>query len=463
MQYHLVVCVAALIGHVAATCPPAAIERQVVIIGGGCAGVYAATQLRSLGVSFAVVEKRDHFGGHTATYTIPGTNITIDYGVQGYSSDANGNYDIIEQFFQAYNVPIEFWKGSETGFGVTRYFDFRNATEVAGFTFDRDLSKYSALVSQYPYLEYETATPRPIPRDFLLPFGDFVKKYSLQSSVFNIFYNAEGLGDLLSQPTFYVLRELGPGYLRSLSPDSNGSIITADHFNQEPYLRAEAQFGNDSLVSSTVVAADRGLDGVCLRVQTPTGSIAIKAKKLLVTMPPTLRNMEPLDLSGHERQLFAQFKPNGWYAGLINVTGLPANNSFQNVGIGIKYNLPVLPAMYQLSPLFVPNVYLFRYGSQGYKPEADIQSDIIATVQRIRKAVVPNADALSPPRILAFANHFPFNLHVPASDLSAGFYDDLDALQGVRSTWYSGAAFFGHSATKIWNVTEVLVKKMVAA
>ena len=38
-----------------------------------------------------------------------------------------------------------------------------------------------------------------------------------------------------------------------------------------------------------------------------------------------------------------------------------------------------------------------------------------------------------------------------------GFYDDLYALQGYRSTWYTGAAFHVHDSSRLWNFTETTV------
>jgi len=446
---------------VATTAQP--IDRDVVIIGGGAAGVYAATLLRSMGRSFAVIEKKPNFGGHTETYTIPGTNKTIDYGVQGYTPLVNGSYGVVEQFFAAYDVPITFIHRSETSSGTTRYFDFRTTEELGNFTVNTDLGAYTAQADKYPWLGYQTQTPNPIPGDLILSFGDFVKKYSLQSSVYNIFYNVEGLGDILSLSAYYVLRELNAAHLLSLSPTSPGLVVTADGFNQEAYLRAQVQFGTDALVNSTVQSAQRDGNGVTLTVQTSSGQLTIKAPKLLVAMPPTTANMEPLGLDSTESELFSKFAWSGWYAGLVNVTGFKPGEGFQNAGRDTLYNLPRLPALYQISPSKVSDIYLVRYGSPGSMRGDEVQADIVSTVERVRAAVIPNAEHLPPVKLLAFANHSPFDLHVNASDLAAGFDNQLDGLQGHRSTWYSGATFTGASSTDIWNFTQAVVANMLAA
>lgn len=445
------------------------ITRDVVIIGGGASGVYAATQLQGLGKSFAVIEQNSQFGGHTQTYTLPGTEVTIDLGVQAYTSIPSDSYTLQEQFFATWNISVVFGHISETSLSAPQFMDFRTFTTLDNFTFDSDLSSYTSIASQYGYLSSQTQTPVPIPEDLTLPFGDFVTKHSLQSSVFNIFSNTEGLGNILSQPSYNVLRELGPGYLYSLSSSSPGVILTAAGNNQELYLRAQAAFGADALVSSTVVHASRGASGVTLIVQTPTGQKQIKASKLLVTMPPTLPNLLPLGLDNQESTVFEKFTPTGFYGAIINVTGLPTGISYQNAGFNTQYNLPVLPGVYEMSSLAyrgLDDLYLVTYGSDVSNLSANtVQEAIVDTAKGVLKAVLGASAAakLPAPKVLSFADHYPFNLHVSGQNLEAGFYNNLASLQGHLSTWYSGGAFFGYSSSDLWAATDGLVTTMLAS
>ena len=438
------------------------IHKDVAIVGGGAAGVWAATLLEQMGKSFVVVEKEAHFGGHTETYTIPGTDTTLDYGVQGYSPLVDGSYDVIERFFGAYDVPISYIHRTETSGGTARYFDFRTYQELKNFTYSTDLSSYTTQVDKYPYLNFQVQTPSPIPSDLTLSFGDFVKKYSLQSSVFDIYYQAEGLGDTLSLPAYYVLREMNAAHLLALQPSSPGLLVTTAGDNQEPYIKAQAKFGTDALVGSTVQSAHRNESGVELTVNTPSGPLIVRTPKLLVTIPPTTSNMEPFDLDNSESNLFSKFAYSGWYVALVNITGLPVNASFQNAGTDTLYNLPQLPAVYQITTTKVSGIYLVRYGSAGYMSTNDVRADMVSSVEKIRAAVTPNAGYLAAPDILAFGNHLPYTLHVTSADLAAGFDNQLWGLQGHRSTWYSGATFTGSSSTDVWNATEAIVASMLA-
>jgi NADPH-dependent 2,4-dienoyl-CoA reductase/sulfur reductase-like enzyme len=53
------------------------IETDVVIIGGGGTGTYAAIQLKDQGKKIMVIESKPRLGGHTETYHDPETNRTI--------------------------------------------------------------------------------------------------------------------------------------------------------------------------------------------------------------------------------------------------------------------------------------------------------------------------------------------------------------------------------------------------
>lgn len=433
------------------------IHKDVAIIGGGASGLYAALRLRQMNHSFVVVESRHEFGGHTATYTIPGTNTHINYGSQGYGGDV----DAIKRFFGFYNVPMKLVKLSEVGFGNTRHVDFKSSKELPDFKPDNNLTIFSQQAHKYPDLALNTRLPTPVPEDLTLPFRDFVAKYGIQSNVYSLYFQTEGLGDLLSQSTLYVFKYLNLAYLDGQLPKSPGFYVTEKGFNQEIYLKAQADFGADALVSSTVTGAVRNSTGVVLTVKTPSGKKTILASKLLVTMPPTLANMGPLGLDSRESSLFSRFRSHGWYVGLVKVEGFADRDEFVNANLdSSNFNLPNLPALYQISPTAVKGIYLVRYGSCAYMDEREIKRDIVVTVERVRRAVLPSTAGLPPVTLLAFSSHYPFSLYVNSSDISGGFYSRLDGLQGHKNTWFTGAAYSSHTASHVWNFTERLLPRL---
>ncbi|KAF7559507.1 hypothetical protein G7046_g4647 [Stylonectria norvegica] len=432
------------------------IRRDVVVIGGGSSGTYAAVKLQRMGKKVAVVERHAHFGGHTSTYHLPDSNITIDYGVQGY-----GDVKVIRDYFASFDIPLTHVPLSETGFGIPNYVDFRTGKVIENFSYSTNFSGYRTQSDKYPYLYYSTRLPDPVPKDLLLPFRDFLAKYKLQDCTYNLFYNLEGLGDLLSQTTLYILRYFNEEYLAGLDPGNQGALVTARRYNQEIYNKAQAQLGDNAFVDSHVISAKRDSSGVRITVQTPEGIRLIIADKLLVSIPPLVSNMEPFELDRTENSLFKKFSNSGWYVGLVHAVGLPENFAYQNTRQDTQWNLPQVPTLYQMSPTVDPNIHLVRYGSLKKMSDDAVQKDMLKNFERVRASVSGKYKGkLEPAKMLAYSSHYPFSLRVPPKDIASGFYTKLDDLQGHRNTWYTGAAMISHATGALWNFTDNLVDRM---
>lgn len=87
------------------------------------------------------------------------------------------------------------------------------------------------------------------------------------------------------------------------------------------------------------------------------------ASKLLVSIPPLLKNMQPFDLTGRERELFSRWKFSGYYTLLVNNTGLPSGYRFRNANAETMANIPPLPAPYQVTETQIPGIFYIWYGS----------------------------------------------------------------------------------------------------
>lgn len=62
---------------------------------------------------------------------------------------------------------------------------------------------------------------------------------------------------------------------------------------------------------------------------------------------------------------------------------------------------------------------------------------------------------------VSFQDHGAMHLRVSADDLEAGFIQDLYALQGRRSTWYTGAAFSAQWSTILWEYNDILLPQVI--
>jgi hypothetical protein len=208
------------------------ITRDVCIVGGGSTGTYAAIRLRDLGKSVVVVEHKDRMGGHTQTYTDPQTGGTVDIGVVIFH-----NLDIVKNYFKRFNIPLVTVNVSSPGL-TNKYVDLRTGKEVAGYVPSDPtaaLVGYAAQLAKYPYVQTGFNLAYPVPEDLLLPFGDFVTKYSLQGIVHLIFGYVD-IADLLNLSTLYVFKTFGSDLIRDIS--QIGFLTTARHDNSELYEKA---------------------------------------------------------------------------------------------------------------------------------------------------------------------------------------------------------------------------------
>lgn len=425
---------------------------DIAVIGGGSSGTYAAINLRELGQRVIVVEKENVLGGHTNTYTDAATGLTVDYGVQAYLDSP-----VTRDWFAHFDVGLEAYAVSDSSYLPV---DFTTGQVVTTFSGATDLGPWAEQLAKYPWLDYTSEVPRPIAEDLLLTFGDFVTKYNLSTSAYDIYLSAQGLSDPLAHTTFDVLKMVDPAFLAELE---GASLQTVNQDNSELYVKALAELGSDALLSSTVAAALRPDSGnVSLVVNTPTGTRLVVASKLLVTIPPILENMSPFGLSTTESKIFSQFAYMGYYTILLNNTGLPTGYTWINANASVAtYNIPELPALTQIFATRVPGLFFAWYRSPGDLTQEEVEADTIATIQTLQ--VAEGITATTVPDVVEFRSHTPYKLTVPAESLAGGFYSDLYALQGLRSTWYTGAAFISHNSGVLWNFTSALLPEIVAA
>ena len=430
------------------------IVRDVVVIGGGSSGTYTAIGLRDLNQSVVVIERKDRLGGHTETYQDPVSKGFDNIGVVVWH-----DLPLVRSYFSRFNVPL---KPIGSGFGgiTNKYIDFRTGKIVASYTPPDPaaaLAAYGVQLAKYPYLNEGFVLPDPVPADLLLPFGDFVKKYSIGDAVQTIFGYGQGTGDILNISTLYVAKVIGLDTLRCIT---TGAFLTAaSGDNSEIYEKARAELGSDALLQSTVVAISRGGSKVKVLVATPSGLKIILARKVVITIPPKLNNLQGFDLSESERSLFSEFRNAAYYTGVLNNTGLPDNVSATDVGADTAYNLPALPGVYGFYPSGLPGLFDVKYGSPFVElPESKVKADIIATLLRLQNAGL----ATKTPEFVDYSAHVPFELTVSREAISNGFYKQLYALQGQRHTFYTGAAFDAHDSSILWNFTRTLLPRIAA-
>lgn len=434
------------------SCASKPLVRDVVIIGGGSSGTYAAIRLRDQGKSVVVVERESILGGHTETYVDPTTKQVVDYGVVLFH-----DLPVVRQYFARLNISSALQNLSQIFQPITTYLD-PDTAQTVNFTPpdpSAGLAAYAQKLAQYPGLETGYNLPNPVPEDLLLPFGQFVAKYpEVGNATFSIAQFNQGLGNILDQPTLYVFKILGFDVLNTMA---NGALLPTSNNNHQIYDQASRILGPDVLFRSTVASArQRDAKGVEIDVNTPNGIRTIQAKKILITIPQTLKNLLPFNPDHTEAKIFNEFRSVGYYTSLVRNTGLPSNFTSSSASANTSFNVPQMPAVYSVSATAVNGVFDVKYGSQKILPDSYVQGEILSYIQKLHNnGFTGNFSGAA--NFLRFKSHVPFELTVSPSRIATGFYNDLYALQGYRSTWYTGAAFHVQDSSKLWNFTETVV------
>ncbi|KAJ4288386.1 hypothetical protein N0V90_011621 [Kalmusia sp. IMI 367209] len=435
------------------------ITRDVAIIGGGSAGTYSSISLKDKGKTVIVVEKKARIGGHTETYIDPATGTPIDYGVYIFH-----NLTIVRDYFARFKVPLII-SGSDADPNATSesaYYDLRTGRQVQVASPNQTavgeaFAKYTQFLQKHPRLNDGMFLPNPVPEDLVLPFGEFAKKYGIEAAIPTMFNYNPGLGDILTVPTIEQIRVFGLSLMQQFQ---GGFLTTKHHNNSEIYSHAQAELlaAKSLLLRSEVVYADRSDSGVTLVVTTPEGLKLIKAKKLIITIPPRLDFLRPFDLSRQESSIFCKLIDAGYYSAILNNTGLPANLDITNALQNSPYNLPELPAVYSFSSTPVPDLKHAYYGTPRSNltyPVSDtkVQSDIQDALTTLQKAN-PSTFNQTKPYFVVYSSHTPFYLQAKPEDTKAGFYGKMYALQGLRNTYWTGGAWRAQDSSDIWRYTE---------
>ncbi|KAF2275081.1 FAD/NAD(P)-binding domain-containing protein [Westerdykella ornata] len=461
----------ALVGHGASTLSKA-LTRDVAIIGGGASGTYAAVRLsQDLNTSIVLIEAQDHLSGHVSTYIEPSTNTPIDYGVQSYI-----NYGPAANFFARFgvetkpfaarrltSVPVDI----ETGARLTGYTPpSLNATNAGFAAWLAFVARFETILDGPGYWDFPS--PDRIPSDLLLPFGEFVARHpEIAPSIPRIAaISGIGAGGFKQLLTIDVVVAFGAPITRDVIA---GGFIVPVVSNSLVYQRAYEVLKKDVLLRSRIKKAERRDKGVRLVVATPEGDVLVKAKRVLWTPYPSLdRNLVPFDVNQKEKDVFESWIVSPSFVGVLKVPCIPENYS-------IDYIAPAaVPADYLAVR---DHRYTLRLDSTGPKGlglfRALLSTNYSLTVEEAKQIIAGDIQKLVEQRTVewsgscdvefkAFADHT--GVMWPTQDkeeLEKGFVQRLYALQGYRSTWWTGRSFSAYYSSSVWAFTEGLLERLL--
>lgn len=453
----------------------ATIECDVAIVGGGAAGSHAAVWLRDHGMSVVVVEKASQLGGHTAFYDDPATGKKINVGVQAWM-EYKDTFTFPERMGVSTNGSMEFATLEY------KYVDMKTGKEVSGWAppataaINPALQKYVDIIAQYESIMMPGFENFPkageIPEDLLMPFSEFVAKYGIEAAVPTMWdATVQGVGDPMHVPTLFVIQASGLPMARALLGKARSAVPASGRL-YDLYDAVAAFLGDDVLYSSTVVSSKRTETGVTLKVRgrggggdCKTTTTTVKAKRLLVAMEPTPESMAPLDLDRAERDVFSKIKFSTVYAGIIRHPALKAGKAYTNRSpLPGPTNYTVFPVAAQVGRMdwIKDTKDLFQFTAVG--TDKDTADSMKALIRRSINNMMDTgvlAREAGDVEFADFACHGKMHPHVSEEELRAGFMTGQVALQGRRSTWYTGAAFSAGYSTVVWEYNNVVLPKLI--
>jgi monoamine oxidase len=309
------------------------IEVDVAIIGGGASGIHAAISLKDAGAKVAVIEKRDKIGGHAETYVNPKTKAIANIGVVIFE-----NTKTVQNYFDRLGVEHTIRNPLDAD-TETKQYDFslgipippqddataaanQKALVAAIQSYTRNvLTKYPWIDRGYPFV------PNPVPEELLQPFGEFAQQNNFTALLPLIAQFGWYPGNITTIPTLYGIKKFGPGLMQSIN---TGFLVPKSGNARDIYQAAALELADETYLSSNIESVQRNEDIVVVTIRQPGRRITFKARKLLVAIPQTLKNVGSYDLSAAEKKLFSKFSALGYVAGVANIAGVDVN--LQNVG-----------------------------------------------------------------------------------------------------------------------------------
>ncbi|KAK0386399.1 hypothetical protein NLU13_6236 [Sarocladium strictum] len=447
------------------------IEKDIVIVGGGASGAYAAFRLREdFGKTVALIEKQKILGGHVDSWTDE-TGRTYDHGVVTFIDAGNATAFMERLGLELGNFPratvteeyFDFTSGEAVDFQPRPFPDQLAALEE----FRVQAEKFEPIIQAPGYFNFPE--PGEIPEELLMPFGEWLEKYNLQIAAPFIFSSTGlGVGNMTREMTLYALQAFGASMARS-TLGTQGSFVPATLRNQDIYDAIGKRLGDDVYYQTTVVDSKRSVDGVKVLIRdSVTGEIThIAAQRLLISIPPTSKNTAAFDLDENEETVLGKLYYNNEYTGLINNANLAANWSYFNLPAAAAPDnyliLPGAPFLTRIDAMGNGTIFRMTFvgdtNTSAGEAKAMMQMDFDRLIESGSIQAPDNGD--SSLSWVDFSVHDSMHARVSREEVESGFFQRFNALQGQRSTWWTGGAWAVNFQTHLWEYDDLIIPKML--
>lgn len=414
-------------------------SMRIAIVGAGVAGLTAAHHLLRRGYTHVTLyERNDRLGGKVFSYR-------TDAGVMELGALwAGTSYKVLMDLAHFYAVPaveedcqLMLHRGRkilpmlETFFADER----RLEMSVALMNFAAATLRYQHEVHKIGFVDLDAALCQ--------DFASFADKHHFVpvADAFRPFWLGCGYSDYAVTPAIYVLKLLVPILQssiqelvsnRSLSHITNGMYWFPSGYS-EIFQRIGATIP-DLRLGTEVTSIMRVPDGLGFRIKITDAMHSEFFDRVIIAIEPS-NILHILISDKHEQKLFSQVITHPYRMYLVRAShaGLGANKVlFFDQMMGPKDRPKVVSAMNRST--FGPRWVVGQLGGPNYG--ADCSEELARSTLVDDLAAAGFSDIA-----IAYAaawNYFP---RVSCEAISAGFYDQLEKLQGVKSTFFVGSVF----------------------
>ena len=402
---------------------------RIAIIGGGVSGLTAAFRLEQLGYEgVTLYEQDDRFGGKVYSYDYDGHVYEVG------AIWAERDHDVLMELATAFNFsfvpdPAVMLVRSDNG-------TIFNYNQIPADILSEMILKYpswSKVADKYGYLTEPEGFFYANDPDLFLNFDEFAKQNDIEvyASYLRPFWIGCGYGYYETTPAMYVLKlglQIAAGILNNQIPESQFSsqLLVAPEGFQTLFIEVGESL-SDARLNSKVTSIQRTKQGNATHIEVDVDGVTEVYDYLILT--PNLRDaLGYLDASEEEVELFTQVQS---YDLLVQLTKTTTPAEWPTTVFFNQYGTPNTSGHVVGIRNGIAEDSVWCSGQINQQNASLEQMDVLHREDFAAAGLSP-VDTVKQ----VSWNYFP---HVDGKSLAGGFYSKIDALQGIRNTFYMGS------------------------
>jgi len=275
--------------------------ENVIVIGAGPAGLFAARRLAQKGMHVTVLEKESHVGGKCYTYSDPvNPEVKTEWGAALIAP----NYGVVLDAAQEKKIEFEETLATDSSsVNFLAKFNSMSWLDKISFTasFVVELVRFTYDVSCYQYARDHL---QPLPEDYDLPFSSFAIKHGLENInlLLKSFVTGFGYGLMEECPAYCVMEYMGLATLPAVIASPLRSGLVGIKNGMQTLMEKVAE-DLDVVTSASISTIQRDSNGVMVTYQQQDkSSITTKADALILAISPVQWPKLGMELSETEQQ-----------------------------------------------------------------------------------------------------------------------------------------------------------------